>query len=292
MDHLSIQLIAGQVLIGIINGSFYALLALGLAIIFGMLNIVNFMQGALYMLGAFMAYIVGEHLGIGYWGALIVCPILVGLFGIVLERVFFRAIYDIDPVYGLLLTFGHAIIIEGIFRIIFGSAGIPYSIPDSLRGGINLGFVFLPYYRGWVVLVSLVVCLGTWLAIEKTPIGARLRAATENPGAVRTFGINVPLMVTCTYGFGVALAGLAGVMAAPIYSVSPQMGTSILIVTFAVVVIGGLGSIVGAIVAGYGLGIIEGLTKVFFPEASSTVVFVAMAIILLLRPKGLFGRMA
>ena len=292
MDHISIQLIAGQVLIGIINGSFYALLALGLAIIFGMLNIVNFMQGALYMLGAFLAYIVGQYLGIGYWGALIVCPILVGLFGIVLERVFFRAIYDIDPVYGLLLTFGLAIILEGIFRIIFGSAGIPYSIPESMRGGVNLGFVFVPYYRGWVVLVSLVVCLGTWLAIEKTPIGARLRAATENPGAVRTFGINVPLMVTCTYGFGVGLAGLAGVMAAPIYSVSPQMGTSILIVTFAVVVIGGLGSIVGAIVAGYGLGIIEGLTKVFFPEASSTVVFVAMAVILLLRPSGLFGRMA
>lgn len=292
MEHLSIQLISGQLLIGIINGSFYALLALGLAIIFGMLDIVNFMQGALYMLGAFLAYIISQYLGIGYWGALIVCPILVGLFGIVLERVFFRAIYDLDPVYGLLLTFGLAIIVEGVFRIMFGSAGIPYAIPDSLRGGINLGFVLVPYYRGWVVLVSLVVCLGTWLAIEKTPIGARLRAATENPGAVRTFGINVPLMVTCTYGFGVGLAGLAGVMAAPIYSVSPQMGTSILIVTFAVVVIGGLGSIAGAIVAGYGLGIIEGLTKVFFPEASSTVVFVAMAVILLLRPKGLFGRMA
>jgi len=292
LEHLSIQLISGQLLIGIINGSFYALLALGLAIIFGMLDIVNFMQGALYMLGAFLAYIISQYLGIGYWGALIVCPILVGLFGIVLERVFFRAIYDLDPVYGLLLTFGLAIIVEGVFRIMFGSAGIPYAIPDSLRGGINLGFVLVPYYRGWVVLVSLVVCLGTWLAIEKTPIGARLRAATENPGAVRTFGINVPLMVTCTYGFGVGLAGLAGVMAAPIYSVSPQMGTSILIVTFAVVVIGGLGSIAGAIVAGYGLGIIEGLTKVFFPEASSTVVFVAMAVILLLRPKGLFGRMA
>jgi branched-chain amino acid transport system permease protein len=292
MENLSIQLIAGQVLIGTINGSFYALLALGLAIIFGMLNIVNFMQGALYMLGAFFAYILGQAFGINYWGALVLCPILVGLVGIVLERVFFRTIYDLDPVYGLLLTFGLAIIVEGIFRIIYGSAGIPYSIPDSLKGAFNLGFVVVPYYRAWVVLVSLVVCIGTWIAIEKTPIGARLRAATENPGAVRTFGINVPLMITLTYGFGVGLAGLAGVMAAPIYSVSPQMGGSILIVTFAVVVIGGLGSIAGAIVAGYGLGILEGLTKVFFPEASSTVVFVAMAIILLVRPKGMFGRMA
>jgi branched-chain amino acid transport system permease protein len=292
MEHMTLQLIAGQVLIGTINGSFYALLALGLAIIFGMLNIVNFMQGALYMLGAFFAYILSQNFGTGYWGALILCPVLVGLFGVMLERLFFRTIYDLDPVYGLLLTFGLAIIVEGVFRILYGSAGIPYSIPENLKGGFNLGFVFVPYYRAWVVFVSLVVCFGTWLAIERTPIGARLRAATENPGAVRTFGINVPLMITLTYGFGVGLAGLAGVMAAPIYSVSPQMGNSILIVTFAVVVIGGLGSIIGAIVAGYALGIIEGLTKVFFPEASSTVVFLVMAIILLLRPKGLFGRMA
>lgn len=292
MDAISLNLIAGQLLIGLINGSFYALLSLGLAVIFGMLNIVNFAHGAQYMVGAFTAFILARYLGIGYWGALILCPLIVGILGVLIERVFFRRIYGLDPIYGLLLTFGLSILIEGGFRIVFGSAGIPYAIPESLSGGVKLGFVFLPYYRAWVIVASAVVCAGTWLIIERTSLGAYLRAATENPALVRAFGINVPLMITLTYGFGVALAGFSGVMAAPIYSVSPQMGSSLLIIVFAVVVIGGMGSIGGAILTGYLLGILEGITKIVFPEASSTVIFVAMAIVLLTRPAGLFGREA
>jgi len=280
----------GQLLIGLINGSFYALLSLGLAVIFGMLNIINFSHGAQYMMGAFAAYLILQYTGLGYWPALIVAPILVGIFGIIIERAFLQWLYKLDHLYGLLLTFGLALIIEGVARNFFGSAGLPYALPDSLRGGQNLGFMFLPNYRAWVIGVSLVVCFGTWFAIERTHLGAYLRAATENPTLVRAFGINVPRMITLTYGFGVALAAFAGVMAAPIYNVSPQMGAELIIVVFAVVVIGGMGSILGAIVTGFGLGVVEGLTKVFFPEASNTVIFVIMAIVLLVRPAGLFGR--
>jgi branched-chain amino acid transport system permease protein len=279
-------------LLGLINGSFYALLSLGLAVIFGMLNIINFTHGAQYMLGAFAAYLLLQHTGIGYWPALIVAPILVGALGILIERTMLQWLYKLDHLYGLLLTFGLALIIEGLARNQYGSAGLPYAMPDSLRGGQNLGFMFLPNYRAWVVVASLAVCLSTWFVIERTRVGAYLRAATENPTLVRAFGINVPRMVTLTYGFGVGLAALAGVMAAPIYNVSPQMGSSLIIVVFAVVVIGGMGSIMGAIVTGFGLGIIEGLTKVFFPEASATVIFIIMAIVLLVRPAGLFGRTA
>ena len=286
------QALFGQLLLGLINGSFYALLSLGLAVIFGMLNIINFTHGAQYMLGAFAAYLLLQYTGIGYWPALIVAPILVGALGIVIERTMLQWLYKLDHLYGLLLTFGLALIIEGLARNQYGSAGLPYSMPDSLRGGQNLGFMFLPNYRAWVVVASLTVCLGTWFVIERTRLGANLRAATENPTLVRAFGINVPRMVTLTYGFGVGLAALAGVMAAPIYNVSPQMGSSLIIVVFAVVVIGGMGSIMGAIVTGFGLGIIEGLTKVFFPEASNTVIFIIMAIVLLVRPAGLFGRTA
>jgi len=280
----------GQLLIGLINGSFYALLSLGLAVIFGMLNIINFSHGAQYMMGAFAAYLLLQYSGLGYWPALIVAPILVGITGIIVERLFLQWLYKLDHLYGLLLTFGLALIIEGVARNQFGSAGLPYTLPDSLRGGQNLGFMFLPNYRTWVIVASLVVCLGTWFVIERTRLGAYLRAATENPTLVRAFGINVPRMITLTYGFGVALAAFAGVMAAPIYNVSPQMGSDLIIVVFAVVVIGGMGSILGAIVTGFGLGIVEGLTKVFFPEASNTVIFVIMAIVLLVRPAGLFGR--
>jgi branched-chain amino acid transport system permease protein len=282
----------GQLLIGLINGSFYALLSLGLAVIFGMLNIINFSHGAQYMMGAFVAFLLLQYLNIGYWPALIIAPIVVGLIGVVIEKLFLRWLYKLDHLYGLLLTFGLALIIEGVFRNFFGSSGLPYRVPDSLQGGQNLGFMFLPNYRAWVIVVSLVVCLTTWFVIERTKLGSYLRAATENPTLVRAFGINVPRMITLTYGFGVGLAALAGVLAAPIYNVSPQMGSDLIIVVFAVVVIGGMGSIMGAIVTGFGLGIAEGLTKVFYPEASSTVIFVIMAIVLLVRPAGLFGRAA
>ncbi len=281
-----------QLLLGLINGSFYALLSLGLAVIFGMLNIINFTHGAQYMMGAFAAFLLLQYTGLNYWAALIVAPVIVGAFGVLMERFFLQWLYKLDHLYGLLLTFGIAIIIEGLFRNQFGSSGLPYAMPDVLRGGQNLGFMFLPNYRAWVIVASLVVCLGTWFVIERTRLGANLRAATENPTLVRAFGINVPRMITLTYGFGVGLAAFAGVMAAPIYNVSPQMGSSLIIVVFAVVVIGGMGSIMGAIVTGFGLGVIEGLTKVFFPEASNTVIFVIMAIVLLVRPAGLFGKAA
>ena len=286
------QALFGQLLLGLINGSFYALLSLGLAVIFGMLNIINFTHGAQYMMGAFAAFLLLRHLGIGYWPALVVVPVIVGAFGVVIERLFLKRIQKLDHLYGLILTFGLALIIEGLFRNYYGSSGQPYGVPESLQGGRNLGFMFLPNYRAWVIAFSLLVCLGTWFAIERTRLGSYLRAATENPALVRAFGINVPRMVTLTYGFGVGLAGLAGVMAAPIYNVSPQMGSDIIIVVFAVVVIGGMGSIMGAIVTGFTLGIVEGLTKVFFPEASNTVIFMIMIIVLLIRPAGLFGRMA
>ena len=286
------QALFGQLLLGLINGSFYALLSLGLAVIFGMLNIINFTHGAQYMMGAFCAYLLLQYLGINYWAALIIVPIVVGLFGIVIERLFLQHLHKLDHLYGLILTFGLALIIEGLFRNYYGSSGQPYQVPEALRGGRNLGFMFLPNYRAWVIAFSLVVCLATWYLIERTRLGSYLRAATENPTLVRAFGINVPRMVTLTYGFGVALAALAGVMAAPIYNVSPQMGSDLIIVVFAVVVIGGMGSIMGAIVTGFMLGIVEGLTKVFFPEASNTVIFGIMIVVLLLRPAGLFGRTA
>jgi branched-chain amino acid transport system permease protein len=289
---VSSQALFGQLLIGLINGSFYALLSLGLAVIFGMLNIINFTHGAQYMLGAFVAIFLLQYAELGYWWALVIAPLVVGATGIVVERLFLRWLYQLDHLYGLLLTFGLALILEGTFRNFFGSSGLPYSVPPSLTGGQNLGFMFLPNYRAWVVAASLAVCLATWFVIERTKLGSYLRAATENPTLVRAFGINVPRMITLTYGFGVGLAGLAGVMAAPIYNVSPQMGANLIIVVFAVVVIGGMGSILGAIVTGFGLGLIEGLTKVFFPEASNTVIFVVMAIVLLIRPAGLFGRSA
>ena len=279
-----------QLLIGLINGSFYAMLSLGLAIIFGLLNIINFAHGAQYMMGAFCAWFLLNWLGIGYWPALVIAPIVVGAAGIVIERLLLRHIARLDHLYGLLLTFGLALVIEGIFRQQFGSSGLPYTIPAELQGGRNLGFMFLPIYRGWVIVASLAVCLATWFVIERTRLGSFLRAATENPILVQAFGINVPRMVTLTYGAGAALAALAGVLAAPIYQVSPLMGSNIIIVVFAVVVIGGMGSILGAIVSGFGLGVIEGMTKVFYPEASSTVIFLIMALVLLVKPAGLFGR--
>ena len=281
-----------QLLVGLINGAFYAMLSLGLAVIFGLLNIINFTHGAQYMMGAFCAWFLLNWLGIGYWPALIIAPIAVGIFGIAIERFLLRRIARLDHLYGLLLTFGLALIIEGVFRQQYGSSGQPYTIPPELQGARNLGFMFLPNYRAWVIVASLAVCLATWFVIERTRLGAYLRAATENPVLVRAFGIDVPRMVTLTYGGGVALAALAGVMAAPIYQVSPLMGSNIIIVVFAVVVIGGMGSILGAIVSGFGLGLIEGLTKVFYPEASSTVIFVIMALVLLVKPAGLFGRTA
>jgi branched-chain amino acid transport system permease protein len=286
------QALFGQLLLGLINGSFYALLSLGLAVIFGMLNIINFTHGAQYMMGAFIAYLLLQYLGLNYWAALVIAPILMGVLGIAIERLFLRHVRKLDHLYGLILTFGLALIIEGLFRNYYGSSGQPYDVPDSLKGGHNLGFMFLPNYRAWVIAFSLVVCFATWFAIERTRLGSYLRAATENPTLVRAFGINVPRMVTLTYGFGVGLAALAGVMAAPIYNVSPQMGSDLIIVVFAVVVIGGMGSIMGAILTGFMLGIVEGLTKVFFPEASNTVIFVIMVIVLLVRPAGLFGRSA
>jgi branched-chain amino acid transport system permease protein len=281
-----------QLLIGLINGAFYAMLSLGLAVIFGLLNIINFTHGAQYMLGAFCAWFLLQFTGIGYWPALVIAPLVVAAVGIVLERLFLRHIYRLDHLYGLLLTFGLALIIEGVFRNEYGSSGQPYSIPSQLTGAQNLGFMFLPNYRAWVIGASVVVCLGTWFLIERTRLGAYLRAATENPTLVQAFGINVPRMVTLTYGFGAGLAALAGVMAAPIYQVSPLMGSNLIVVVFAVVVIGGMGSILGAVVSGFVLGLVEGLTKVFYPEASNTVIFVVMAIVLLVKPAGLFGRTA
>jgi len=286
------QALFGQVLLGLINGSFYAILSLGLAVIFGLLNIINFSHGAQYMMGAFVAWMCLNYLGINYWAALLLAPLIVGATGVVIERLLLKRIAHVDHLYGLLLTFGLALIIQGVFRNQYGSSGLPYQIPAELRGGMNLGFMFLPYYRGWVVVASLVVCLSTWFLIEKTKLGAYLRAATENPTLTQAFGINVPLLVTLTYGFGVALAGFAGVLAAPIYSVNPNMGADLIIVVFAVVVIGGMGSILGAIVTGFSLGLIEGLTKVFYPEASATVIFIIMVLVLLVRPAGLFGRAA
>jgi branched-chain amino acid transport system permease protein len=283
------QALFSQLLIGLINGSFYALLSLGLAVIFGLLNIINFAHGAQYMLGAFCGYLLLNKLGIGYWWALLIVPLIVGASGIVIERLMLKRLYKLDHLYGLLLTFGLALIVQGLFRNEFGSSGQPYAIPKELTGGRNLGFMFLPNYRGWVIAASLVTCLATWYVIERTKLGAYLRAATENPSLVQAFGIDVPRMITLTYGFGVALAALAGVMAAPIYQVSPQMGADLIIVVFAVVVIGGMGSIIGAITTGFALGIIEGLTKVFYPEASNTVIFIIMALVLLVRPAGLFG---
>ncbi|CEJ15315.1 High-affinity branched-chain amino acid transport system permease protein LivH [bacterium YEK0313] len=286
------QALFGQLLLGLINGSFYAILSLGLAVIFGLLNIINFTHGAQYMMGAFIAWMLLNWLGLGYWWALLLAPVIAGVTGVIIERVLLKRLYHLDHLYGLLLTFGLALIIEGLFRNQFGSSGLPYQIPAELRGGHNLGFMFLPNYRGWVVVASLVVCLATWFVIEKTKLGAYLRAATENPTLTQAFGINVPLLITLTYGFGVALAAFAGVLAAPIYSVNPTMGANIIIVVFAVVVIGGMGSILGAIITGFGLGLIEGLTKVFYPEASATVIFIIMAIVLLVKPAGLFGRTA
>jgi branched-chain amino acid transport system permease protein len=284
------QALFGQLLIGLINGAFYAILSLGLSVIFGLLNIINFAHGALYMMGAFVAYFCLQWVGLGYWWALLVAPVLVGLFGILLERTMLHRLYHLDHLYGLLLTFGFALVIQGVFRHQFGSSGLPYAIPPQLTGGFNLGFMFLPTYRAWVIAFSLAVCLATWYVIERTKLGAYLRAATENPALVRAFGINVPRMITLTYGFGVALAALAGVLAAPIYQVNPLMGADLIIVVFAVVVIGGMGSILGSIVTGFALGVIEGLTKVFYPEASNTVIFAIMALVLLVRPSGLFGR--
>jgi len=285
-------LMFGQLLLGLINGAFYALLSLGLAVIFGMLNIVNFAHGALFMLGAFVAWGLLQYLGINYWAALVLAPLIVGAFGVLLEKTLIARLYQLDHLYGLLLTFGLALIIEGLARNEFGSSGVPYPIPAALQGATNLGFMFLPVYRGWVVLASAVMCLITWLVIEKTSIGATLRAATENAPLVQAFGINVPRMITLTYAGGVALAAFAGVLAAPIYSVNPNMGANFIITVFAVVVIGGMGSILGSIVTGFGLGIVEGLTKVFYPQGSSTVIFVVMVIVLLVRPAGLFGRAA
>jgi branched-chain amino acid transport system permease protein len=283
------QALFGQLLIGLINGSFYALLSLGLAVIFGLLNIINFTHGAQYMMGAFCAYLLLTKTGLGYWWALLVAPLVVGAFGMLIERTMLKQLYKLDHLYGLLLTFGLALIIQGLFRNEYGSSGQPYPIPKELTGGQNLGFMFLPTYRAWVIIASLFVCLGTWFLIEKTKLGSYLRAATENPELVQAFGINVPRMITLTYGFGVGLAALAGVMAGPIYQVSPQMGADLIIVVFAVVVIGGMGSILGSIITGFALGVAEGLTKVFYPEASNTVIFIIMALVLMVKPAGLFG---
>lgn len=280
----------GQLLLGLVNGSFYAMLSLGLAVIFGLLNVINFAHGALYMMGAFLAWMGLQYFGISYWAMLLVAPLLVALFGIVIEKTMLRWLYRLDHLYGLLLTFGITLMLEGVFRSFYGVSGQPFSVPDELAGATDLGFMMLPNYRAWVVVASLVVCLGTWFVIEKTRLGAYLRAGTENPKMVEAFGVNVPLMVTLTYGFGVALAGFAGVLAAPLLQVSPLMGSNLIVTIFAVVVIGGMGSILGSIVTGLGLGVIEGMTKVFYPELSSTVVFIIMAIVLLVRPAGLFGR--
>lgn len=285
-----IDALLGQLLLGLVNGSFYAILSLGLAVIFGLLNIVNFAHGALYMMGAYAAWIGLTYFGIGYWWSLVLAPLTVGIFGMAIERALLQWLYKLDHLYGLLLTFGVALMLEGTYRHFFGVSGQPYPVPDLLAGSTDLGFMTLPNYRAWVVLASAVVCLGTWFMIERTRLGAYLRAATENPKLTQAFGINVPLLVMLTYGFGAALAAFAGVLAAPIIQVSPLMGSNLIIIVFAVVVIGGMGSILGSIATGLGLGVIEGFTKVFYPEASSTVVFVIMAIVLLVRPAGLFGR--
>ncbi|MGU3495527.1 branched-chain amino acid ABC transporter permease [Xanthobacteraceae bacterium A53D] len=281
------QALFGQLLLGLINGAFYAILSLGLAVIFGLLNVINFTHGAQYMMGAFGAWMLLNYVGIPFWGALILAPIIVGAIGMIIERTLLRRLYHLDHLYGLLLTFGLALIIEGLFRRQYGSSGLPYNNP--LPGGTNLGFMFLPNYRGFVVVFSIIVCFATWYVIERTKLGSYLRAATERPDLVQAFGIDVPRMITLTYGFGVGLAALAGVLAAPAYQVSPTMGSNLIIVVFAVVVIGGMGSIAGAIITGFGLGLVEGLTKVFYPEASSTVIFVIMAIVLMVKPAGLFG---
>jgi branched-chain amino acid transport system permease protein len=287
---IPMQALLGQLLIGLINGAFYAMLSLGLAVIFGLLNIINFSHGAQYMLGAFCAYFLLEYAGVGYWWALLIAPIVVGVTGIIIERTMLAKLYRLDHLYGLLLTFGLALVFQGVFTNYYGSSGQPYQLPDEFAGAFNLGFMFLPKYRAWVILASLIVCGTTWFVIERTKLGSYLRAATENPAMVQAFGINVPRMITLTYGFGVALAAFAGVMAAPIYQVSPLMGANLIIVVFAVVVIGGMGSILGAVITGFGLGVIEGLTKVFYAEASNTVIFVIMVIVLLLKPAGLFGK--
>ncbi len=280
----------GQLLLGLVNGSFYAMLSLGLAVIFGLLNVINFAHGAVYMMGAFLAWIGLQYFGISYWVMLVLAPLLIALFGMLIERTMLRRLYQLDHLYGLLLTFGITLIIEGVFRSFYGVSGQPFAVPSQLVGATDLGFMMLPIYRAWVVVASLVVCLATWFVIEKTRLGAYLRAGTENPRMVEAFGINVPLMVTLTYGFGVALAAFAGVLAAPVLQVSPLMGSNLIVTIFAVVVIGGMGSILGSIITGLALGVIEGLTKVFYPELSSTVVFIIMAIVLLVRPAGLFGR--
>ncbi|MEO6023271.1 MAG: branched-chain amino acid ABC transporter permease [Burkholderiales bacterium] len=284
------QALLGQLAVGLVNGSFYAILSLGLAVIFGMLNIINFAHGALYMMGAFVAFLALEYFGINYWIALLLAPIVVGLFGMIIEKTMLQRLYKLDHLYGLLLTFGLALIIEGLFGNAYGRSGQPYATPEALSGAFNLGFMFLPKYRAWVIVASLVVCFATWYVIERTRLGAYLRAGTENPQLTQAFGINVPRMITLTYGFGVALAGFAGVLAAPIYQVSPLMGSNIIVVVFAVVVIGGMGSVLGSILTGLGLGVIEGLTKVVWPEASATVVFLIMAVVLIIRPAGLFGK--
>ena len=289
---IPLQAFLGQLLLGLVNGAFYALLSLGLAVIFGLLGIVNFAHGALYMLGAFAAWIMLDLFGINYWAALILAPLTVGILGVVIERLFLKHLYQLDEIYGLLLTFGLTLIAEGIFREIYGVSGQNYPVPELLSGATNLGFMVLPNYRAWVVLVSLVVCLGTWYLIEKTPLGAYLRAGTENAALVQAFGINVPMMVMLTYGAGAALAALAGVLAAPIIQVNPLMGSNLIIVVFAVVVIGGMGSILGSVITGLALGLVEGMTRVFYPEASSIVVFVVMVIVLMVRPAGLFGKEA
>jgi branched-chain amino acid transport system permease protein len=287
---ISLAGLLGQLLLGLVNGSFYAMLSLGLAVIFGLLNVINFAHGALYMMGAFLAWMGLQYFGISYWAMLVIAPLLVAVFGIVIEKTMLRWLYRLDHLYGLLLTFGITLIIEGVFRSFYGVSGQPFSVPEELAGATDLGFMMLPIYRAWVVVASLAVCLGTWFVIEKTRLGAYLRAGTENPKMVEAFGVNVPLMVTLTYGFGVALAGFAGVLAAPVLQVSPLMGSNLIVTIFAVVVIGGMGSILGSIVTGLALGVIEGMTKVFYPELSSTVVFIIMAIVLLVRPAGLFGR--
>ena len=285
-----LQALMGQLLVGLINGSFYALLSLGLAVIFGLLRVINFAHGAQYMLGAFTALLLLTLAGVNYWLALVLAPLIVGLFAAVVERTMLSRLYKLDPLYGLLFTFGLALTIEGTFRYFFGASGKPYAPPSQLAGAVNLGFMFLPIYRGWVVIASLAVCIAVWLLIEKTKIGAYLRAATENPVLVQAFGVNVPLLLTATYALGAGLAAFAGVLAAPVYQVSPLMGSNLIIIVFAVVVIGGMGSILGAIVTGYMLGVVEGLAKVFYPEASNIVIFVIMAIVLILRPAGLFGK--
>lgn len=286
------QALLGQILLGLINGAFYSMLSLGFAIIFGLLNVINFAHGVQYMMGAFAAWMLLAYAGVGFWPALIIAPLLVGALGIAVERLFLRRMYGADHLYGLLLTVGLALFAEGLFRKAYGSSGQPYPIPQLLMGGWNIGFMFLPIYRGWVLLTSLFLCLGTWLLIDYTRLGSYLRAATENPQLVQAFGINVPRILTITFGLGAVLAGLAGVLAAPIYSVNPQMGSDLIIVVFAVVVIGGMGSIIGSILTGFGLGVIEGLTKVFYPQGSTTAIFAIMAIVLIVKPGGLFGKAA